>query len=147
MKCVSLILFIFTLTIYIYRCSLIGEFLLPPSDILPCTYRYLSSIMKEIGIHYEAIHACPNDHVIYYNKHEFVTGCPKCHVSRYHTDKVTKKVPQKVLCYIPIIPHLQLLIKCKNIAQFMDYHARNRNQDDVIRIPADGSAFRDMEEK
>ena len=29
----------------------------------------------------------------------------------------------------------------------MDYHARNRSQDDVIRMPADGSAFRDMEEK
>ena len=29
----------------------------------------------------------------------------------------------------------------------MDYHARNRSQDDVIRIPADGSAFRDMEKK
>ena len=29
----------------------------------------------------------------------------------------------------------------------MDYHARNRSQDDVIRIPVVGSAFRDMEEK
>ena len=29
----------------------------------------------------------------------------------------------------------------------MDYHARNRSQDDVIRMPTDGSAFRYMEEK
>ena len=29
----------------------------------------------------------------------------------------------------------------------MDYHARNRSQDDVVQIPADGYAFRDMEEK
>ena len=29
----------------------------------------------------------------------------------------------------------------------MDYYARNRSQDDVIRIPTDGSGFRDMEEK
>ena len=29
----------------------------------------------------------------------------------------------------------------------MDYHAKNISQDDVIRMPADGSAFRDMEEK
>ena len=85
--------------------------------------------MKEIGMHYEAIHACPDDHVIYYNHHEFAT---ECHVSRYHIDKVTKKVPQKVLHYIPIIPRLQRLFKCKNIAQFMDYHARNISQDDVI---------------
>ena len=29
----------------------------------------------------------------------------------------------------------------------MCFHARNRSQDDVIRIPVDGSSFRDMEEK
>ena len=29
----------------------------------------------------------------------------------------------------------------------MDYHARNRSQDNVIRMPTDGSTFRDMEEK
>ena len=29
----------------------------------------------------------------------------------------------------------------------MDYHARNRSQDDVIRMPTDGTAFRDIEEK
>ena len=29
----------------------------------------------------------------------------------------------------------------------MDYNAKNRIQDDVIRIPTDDSAFRDMEEK
>ena len=81
--------------------------MLPPSNILPRTYRDLSSIMKEIGIHYEAIHAFPDDHVIYYNRHEFAIECPECHISRYRTDKVTKNVPHKVLCYITIIPHLQ----------------------------------------
>ena len=29
----------------------------------------------------------------------------------------------------------------------MDYHARNGSQDDIIRMPVDGSAFRDMEKK
>ena len=77
---------------------MIAEFLLTPSNILPLTDRYLSSIMKDIGIHYEAIRACLNDHVKYYNQHEFATECLECHVSRYRTDKVTKKVPQKVLC-------------------------------------------------
>ena len=49
--------------------------------------------MKENGMHDEAIHAFLDDHVIYYNQHEFATECPECHVSRYRTDKVTKKVP------------------------------------------------------
>ena len=58
-------------------------------------------------MHYEEINACPNDHVIYYNQHEFAIECLECHVSRYRIDKLTKKVPHKVLRYIPIIPHLQ----------------------------------------
>ena len=29
----------------------------------------------------------------------------------------------------------------------MDYHARTKSQDDVIRMPVDGSAMRYMEEK
>ena len=85
MKRVSLILFIYYINSFFY--SLIAKFLLPPSNILPRTYRDLSSIMKEIGMHYEAIHACPDDHVIYYNQHEFATECLKCHVSIYRTDK------------------------------------------------------------
>ena len=72
MKCVSLILFIYYIN-YFFLCSLIAEFLLPPSNILPRTYRDLSSLMKEIGMHYEAIYACPDDHVIFYNQHEFAT--------------------------------------------------------------------------
>ena len=89
----------------------------------------------------------PDDHVIYYNQHEFAIEFLECHISRYRTDQVTKKVPHKVLRYIPIIPHLQRLFRCKPIAQFIDYQARNISQDDVIQIPVDGSAFRYMEEK
>ena len=98
-------------------------------------------------MHYEAIHACPDGHVIYYNQYEFATECSECHISRYRIDQVTKKVPRNVIHYIPIIQRLQQLFRCKNIAQFMDCHARNISQDDVIQMPADGSAFRDMEEK
>ena len=46
--------------------SLIGEYLLPPSNKLPRTYRDLTSIMKYVGMEYQAIDACPNDHIIYY---------------------------------------------------------------------------------
>ena len=62
--------------------------------------------MKETGMHYEAIHACFDDHVIYDNQHEFATKCLEFHISRYQIDQVTKKVPRKVLHYIPMIPCL-----------------------------------------
>ena len=57
-----------------------------------------------------------------------------------------KKMPSKVLWYIPIIPHLQWLSRCTSLAQFMDNHAHNRSQDDIMWMLVDGSAFKDIED-
>jgi hypothetical protein len=56
-------------------------------------------------------------------------------------------VPRKVLHHIPIIPRLQRLFRCESIAQFMDYHARKRSGDGILRIHVDDYAFREIEEK
>jgi hypothetical protein len=104
-------------------------------------------IMKENGMEYQAIYACLNDHIIYYGQYALENEFPQCQISRYRTDKVSKKVPRKVLHYIPIIPRFQWLFRCQSIAQFMDFHAKNRSRDDVLRIPADGSALKYIEEK
>ena len=61
-------------------------------------------MMKEIGMDYQAIDACPNDNIIYYGKKSLENECPQFQISRYRTDKASKKVPHKVLRYIPIIP-------------------------------------------
>jgi hypothetical protein len=100
-------LIFFTLTSYLLCCRLLGEFLLPLSNILPRTYQGLHAIMKDIGMDYQTIDACPNDHIIYYGQHASKTECLQCLISRYRTDQVTKRVPRKVLRHIPIIPRLQ----------------------------------------
>lgn len=92
-------------------CRLLGEFPLPPSNILPCTYRNLYSIMKDIGMEYQYFDACPNDHIIYYRQYASEIELPQFHISRYQTDQVTKKVPHKVLHYIPIIQRLKCLLR------------------------------------
>ena len=102
----------FTLTYFFEFCRLLGEFLLPTSNILPCTYREIYVIMKEFGMDYQAIDACPNDHIIYYGQYALENECPQYQTSRYQIDKVTKKFPHKVLRYIPIIPRLQWLFRC-----------------------------------
>jgi hypothetical protein len=63
----------FTLITYFLCRILLGEFLLPSSNILPRTYQDLNAIMKEIGMEYQAIDECPNDHIIYYGQHESKT--------------------------------------------------------------------------
>jgi hypothetical protein len=103
--------------------------------------------MKDIGMDYQTIDACPNEHIIYYGQHASKIKCPQCLINRYRTDQVTKRVPPKVLRHIPIIPCLQRLFKCESIEQFMDYHAHNRSEDGVLRMHVDGSAFREIEEK
>jgi hypothetical protein len=90
---------------------LLGDVLLPTSNILPRTYREISMIMKEIGMDYQAIDACPNDHIIYYGQYALENECPQCQISIYQTDKVSKKVSRKVLHYIPIIPHFSAIVR------------------------------------
>ena len=51
---------------------------------------------------YQAIDACPNDHILYYNQYEFATECPISHSSRYRTDQVTKKVSRKFFVIFPL---------------------------------------------
>jgi len=92
-------------------CRLLGEFLLPPSNVLPCMYRDLQAIMKDIGMEYQAIHACPNDDILYYKEQALKEKCAKCDESRYQTNKVTKIMPHKVLHYIPIVPRLRQLFR------------------------------------
>ena len=59
--------------------------------------------MNQIGMKYQTIHVCPNDHILYHKKYEFTIEWPDCHISRYQSDQITKKVPHKVLRYIPIL--------------------------------------------
>jgi hypothetical protein len=103
--------------------------------------------MKEIGMEYQAIDACTNDHIIYYGQYALENEFPQCQISIYRTNKASKKLPHKVLRYIPIIPRFHWLFKCQSIAQFMDFHAKNRSRDDFLRIPTDGSALNYFEEK
>jgi hypothetical protein len=86
-------LLFFTLTIYFLCFRLLGEFMLPSSNILPCTYQYLHDIMKYIGMEYQSIDAFFDDHITYYGQHASKTKCLVCGISVYQTDQVTIMVP------------------------------------------------------
>jgi len=67
MKYLRLILF--RLTSDFLCCTiLLGEFLLPFPNKLPFIYWDLYIVMKEIGLEYQPIDACPYDHIIYYGQ-------------------------------------------------------------------------------
>ena len=140
-------LILFTLTYCLELCILLGDVLLLASNIFPRTYREIFVIMKEIGMDYQTIDACTNDHIIYYGQYELENEFIHCEISRYWIDKASKKVSRKVLRYIMIIPCFQQFFRCQSIAQFMDFHAKNRSRYDVLRMPTDGSALNYIKEK
>ena len=75
MQSVGLILFS-TLTNTIFLCCrLLGEFILPPSNVLPRTYQDLHVVMKYVGMEYHVIHACTNDDILYYKEYTLKEKC------------------------------------------------------------------------
>ena len=92
---------------YTFCCILIGDYLLPPSNVLPHSYQELCATMKHIGMELQSIDVFFEDHVIYQKEQKNAIEFLKFHTRRYQDDQVTKKVPCKVLHYIPIIPHLK----------------------------------------
>ena len=100
-------------------CRLLGHILLPSSNNLPHTYQELTLVMRDLGMEYEAIDTCLNDHIIYYGQHTTKLEFAQC---GYRTNQVTNKVLHKDFFHIPIIPCFKQLLRCKNMAQFMHYH-------------------------
>ena len=62
-------IYIVYISFFCQCCRLLGEFILPPSNNLPCTRREVFLIMKEIGMEYQVIVSCHNDHIIYHGKY------------------------------------------------------------------------------
>lgn len=107
------------------------------------------SLTKDLGMDASKTYdACPNDCILYYGDgKESLDECPECGEKRYHISTSSKKVGRKVLRHIPLAPQFERLFGCKEMSQLMDYHVRGRSTDGVMRMPADGVAWRKIEEK
>lgn len=118
--------------------------LLPQSNCLPCnTYEMKKMIMK-MGLEHEAIHCCSNGHILYDGSdHEHLSECPNCGDSRYVRGSDT--IPKKVLRYFPIIPRLQRLFRCPEVAALMKWHATNKSDDGYMRSAVDSPQWAAVE--
>ena len=61
------------------------------------------------------------------------------------TGSPLKKVPAKVMWYFPIIPRLKRIFRNKDHAKLMRWHKEERKQDQMLRHPADGSQWRNVD--
>ncbi|CAK8562299.1 unnamed protein product [Lathyrus sativus] len=90
--------------------------MLPEGNRLPNRNYEAKNILCPMGMEYKKIHACPNDCILYRNEYEELKECPTCGQSRFkvkdgdlNSDENTKRLPAKVLWYLPIIPRFKRL--------------------------------------
>ncbi|XP_072074365.1 uncharacterized protein [Arachis hypogaea] len=121
---------------------------------IPDSFNKIKAMVKDLGLGYNKIHACPNDCVLFRDTYEDDEFCPICGASRYienievdiEVDKLKKKsVPAKVLRHFPLIPRLKKLFLCSKTAELLRWHNEHRLKDGKLRHPADGQSWKDFD--
>ena len=102
----------------------------------------------------QKIHTCPNDCILYRGEYENLEACHVCSALRYKIRRddpgdvdgqpVKKRVPAKLVWYFPIIPRLKCFFKNKDNAKLMRWHKEDLKEDHMIKHPADGSQWRNL---
>ena len=111
--------------------------------MIPKSREEAKKIIASLGIEYNTIHACINDCILYRGEYEKETTCPKCGVARFKAG--TLNVPMKVLHHFPLVPRVQHIFRCPEIAKLMDWSSRNASTDGVMRIPSNCQAFKHID--
>nr|CAD40434.3 OSJNBa0035B13.7 [Oryza sativa Japonica Group] len=132
--------------------------ILPEGNKLPETTYEAKKIVCPLGLEVQKIHACPNDCILYRaEEYENLEACPVLKALRYKIRRedpgevdgqpTKKRIPAKVMWYFPIIPGLRRLFRNKGNARMMRWHAEEHQQDGILRHPADGSQWQNIDRK
>ena len=100
-----------------------------PEAKLPANFTQAKNIVRDLGLDYKKIPACPNDCMLYWKEYEHVDVCHICHTSKWkqmkekqgikcnnEPSKKTSKVPAKVVWHFPLKHRLQRLFMCSKTA-------------------------------
>ncbi|XP_071740336.1 uncharacterized protein [Rutidosis leptorrhynchoides] len=130
-----------------------------PHAAIPNSLYELRKIIRDLGVGYEKIDACPNDCMLYWKENKDKIKCDVCQTSRYKQinndsenestteadndgDYKAKKVRAKVLRYFPLIPRLQRLFMSPKTVGSMRWHDESRTKDGRLRQPTDLPAWK-----
>ncbi|XP_057437002.1 uncharacterized protein LOC130729311 isoform X1 [Lotus japonicus] len=120
---------------------------------IPSSGYQARKIVDKLCLNYTKIHACPNDCMLYWGEDEDKEKCKVCNTSRWKIPKKNgsvgvyfllkrRKQPAKILRYFPLIPRLKRLFMSSKTAQSMIWHAKENNNDGMIRHPRDSEAWK-----
>ncbi|XP_074355922.1 uncharacterized protein LOC141695584 [Apium graveolens] len=119
-----------------------------PEIRFPKSFNSAKTTIKDLGLNYVKIHACPNDCMLYWGENEKEVKCRNCGVSRWKAvaqGSENNKIAAKVMRYLPLKPRLQRMFLCKDFSKLMSWHAVDRKKDGKLRHPADGEAWKTMD--
>ncbi|XP_073133910.1 uncharacterized protein [Henckelia pumila] len=133
---------------------------LPSEAQVPNSFYEAKKLISKLGLHYEKIHACPNDCMIYWGKNEKEQACKVCNLSRWKNlqklpnkslrggkKRLQLKAPAKVFWYFPLKPRLQRLFMSSRTTENMLWHSKKRVVDGNLRHPADSLAWKTFDER
>ncbi|XP_077239829.1 uncharacterized protein LOC143880743 [Tasmannia lanceolata] len=132
---------------------------LAEGEPLPASFYHTKKIIRDLGLHYDKIDACPNDCMVYWKVDAKESVCRICGASRWKTDalhpddartqtsKMGPKIPAKILRHFPLKPRLQRLYMSNKTASFMAWHDDRRTKDGIFRHPADSPAWHELDNK
>ncbi|XP_058768899.1 uncharacterized protein LOC131642695 [Vicia villosa] len=158
----------FTIRIYLLKClhgwsnasftallELLKEAM--PDLNIPVSFNKTKSMIKDLGLDYKKIDACPNNCMLFWKDHGKDDSCHICGASRWieypevandlEESIKAHKVPAKVLRHFPLIPRLKRLFMCSKTADTLRWHAEHRSRDGKLRHPADAQAWKDFDAK
>ncbi|KAL5581119.1 hypothetical protein UlMin_013561 [Ulmus minor] len=122
----------------------------PKIDLVESHYE-AKRLMTKMGLGYQSIHVCKNDCALFWNENSMSETCPVCSESRWKMQegrRTGKNVPHKVLRYFPLAPRLKRLFATSKTAKLMRWHQAGKSTDDnVMRHPVDGRAWKDFDRK
>ncbi|KAK9988702.1 hypothetical protein SO802_028941 [Lithocarpus litseifolius] len=116
-------------------------------------------IIKDLGLSYEKIRACPKDCILYWKENANLEACPNCNRSRWESNeskgqqstnassKKRKKKVVKILRWFPLKPRLQRLFMSPKTANHMKWHVNGRVNDKLLRHHADYEAWKSFDSK
>jgi hypothetical protein len=80
---------------------------------MPTTLYEAFKLIKDLGLNYDSIHACPNGCVLFQDTLRGSQVCPRCNNNRFVDG--SHGVPQKVFCHFLVILKLVHMYRCKTI--------------------------------
>jgi len=88
-------------------------------NIFSGSYEEVNKLFKMLGVEYISYHACLNDCILYKGEYVDKEIYPKCGHDKYPNSKKLGKLhglAHNILRHIPIIPRIQILFHCKELA-------------------------------